>query len=57
MTSVVWVKLVTGAFTAKYFHLSGLVSCPSSFSWRQRFGDFETDFKGVGLVEGVKLMY
>ena len=57
ITLVIQVKSVTGAFTTKYFHLLGLMLCSSSFSQRQRFRDFKTNFKGVGLVKGVKLIY
>ena len=57
ITSVVQVKLVTGAFTAKYFHLLGLILYSSSSSQRQRFRDFKTNFKDIRLVKGVELIY
>ena len=57
ITLVVQVKLVTRVFTTKYFHILGLILYSSSFSQRQQFRDFKTDFKGIGLVKGVKLVY
>ena len=57
ITSVVQVKLVTRAFTTKYFYLLGLMLYSSSSFQRQRFRDFKTNFKGVRLVKGVKLIY
>ena len=57
ITLVVQVKSVTGAFTTKYFHLLGLILYSSSSFQRQRFRDFKTNFKGIRLVKGVKLIY